>query len=1079
MELDRIFNYSQTNISKILSPPKIENNNFTPIISQYDTQMKNNFNPDEIPIEQKNIFKINDYIQEDGNQIHFNQNNKEIQDSDEEMHDESKTVEITASGNVEIKNNKSFLNKNENNIKFEDNNNYLDFDNKAESISMTNNEIFINNSSNNKNYDFMLQDNPINMNDECYISKWRKLYDSVRDYNNKSMKNNILSILEGLIIAKKMNEKNKKIEIVEINYNDEQKTKKIKSRNENNNSIKNSIKDSIDTKTSYDNLTRIITTTEIKNLSNSINSSTNSNLIIQPPKIDDEEDKKNLHNNYQETDISKILILNNIFNPDKFDNLVDFLQYKDELYMKKLENNSSNVRISLDNSMKKKDYGNIYTINEEDNESYDSLSLQKTINNSKRVTPSKLDLKKNSFKDIQNMFINTNNYNLDNFYNHKEIQDISLDNIINKNKKIEEIKIGNKDGDIEDNEDNEDFIINDADNDLNTNINYNIKNNKNEKKILSIDLDLNVNNKNNIKINDYIKKENNGNIEDNKNNEKMIISDNANKEHEEKENLLYLNNNQSKEKSNEKIFENISKDNNIEKGIKELINFGDNTHIKSPDFSPGLNKKEKNRNEEEKLEEKENEKYENEESLNNKEKDTCIQNPILAKSDKNNDTSKENIDININKLKYNNNENNNIKDDFEIKDNNIIEKDNFKSNSLRYNNNYKIESITHDDKNNNNYVDNKININNETGINENNNINISKKSNKNKINVSNNSNKENINEKIIISSSIIQNNKSDSFNDLIISPKSSTNNNKDNKNNNRYKRNRNNNENKIYDLYSNHISLSSNLSDGFRQNLFEIFSCFKIIDKKNRKILFQRKDCENDNDNNICIKKKTYEIPLFSYYYILQLFIGKKIGLNGSYELFIKKLMYKLEKDKFLNTNKLKNKKNNQINADIYNFEQKLKNLRIVYKNLIEKRSFLKTKKEKEKLMKEFDIIKSQNETKQMFLNLLFIIKNDAYNENKYNLYKEKIMNILKRYHKINKNQNSKEQIELEQKKLSHPLKVKKIYKINHEGNVNFNDKNMKNIKNKANKKIFFMFSFMIPFFYIIDYISRFSKIAE
>jgi hypothetical protein len=214
----------------------------------------------------------------------------------------------------------------------------------------------------------------------------------------------------------------------------------------------------------------------------------------------------------------------------------------------------------------------------------------------------------------------------------------------------------------------------------------------------------------------------------------------------------------------------------------------------------------------------------------------------------------------------------------------------------------------------------------------------------------------------------------------------------------------------------------------------------------------------------------------------LQLFIGKKIGLNGSYEIFIKKLMYKLEKDKIQNSNKIRNKKNqinNRINSEIYNFEQKIKNLRMIYKNLKEKRSILKTKKEKEKLMNEVDIIKNQNDTKNMFLNLLFLIKNNSYNENKYNLYKEKIMNILKRYNKINKNQNYKEQIKYKQKKYSQTLEVNKS---NYERDVISDDKNVKiikNIKSITNKKIFFMFSFMIPFFYIIDYISRYSKITE
>ena len=418
------------------------------------------------------------------------------------------------------------------------------------------------------------------------------------------------------------------------------------------------------------------------------------------------------------------------------------------------------------------------------------------------------------------------------------------------------------------------------------------------------------------------------------------------------------------------------------------------------------------------------------------------------------------------------------------KDSNINKNKNYNSNNVGYNNNFKIENEVDDINSNNNFNDNfndnNININNETHADDkNNNFIISNKSNKIKINKSkNNSNIKKIKEKIVLSPSIIQNIKSDSFSDLIVSPKSSINT-KNNKRNRRNERNKNNNENQIYDLYSNHISLSSNISDGTRQNLFEIFSSFKIIDQKNRKILFLRNDYENESNNNIYNKNHIYEIPLFSYYYILQLFIGKKIGLNGSYEIFIKKLMYKLEKNKIQNSDKTKNKNNkinNKINSEIYNFEQKIKNLRMTYKKLIEKRSLLKTRKEKDKLMKEVDIIKNQNDTKQMFLNLLFLIKNDSYNENKYNSYKEKIMNILKRYCKINKNQNSKEQIKYNHKKLSQSLKDSKIKYI---GDVNSDNKNMKNIKSISNKKIFFMFSFMIPFFYIIDYISRYSKITE
>ena len=216
MEIDRTLNYSKTNITKIVNPPTIESDNFFSIIDQYESQLKNNLEPDKIPIAQKNIFKIGDFMQQDNNQIFINQNVGEMQDSDEEMNDQLKMVEITSSGNIEFKRNKNFLNKNENNIKSEDNNNYLDFDNKAESISMTNNNIFINNPLNNRNYDFMLQDNPININDDDYSYKWRKLCDALRQNYYKIIKNNFLSILQGLIISKKNNDIIQKIEIEEI-----------------------------------------------------------------------------------------------------------------------------------------------------------------------------------------------------------------------------------------------------------------------------------------------------------------------------------------------------------------------------------------------------------------------------------------------------------------------------------------------------------------------------------------------------------------------------------------------------------------------------------------------------------------------------------------------------------------------------------------------------------------------------------------------------------------------------------------------------------------------------------------------
>lgn len=1115
MEIDGTFNYSKTNITKIVNPPKIEGENFISIIDQYESQLKNNLEPDKIPIAQKNIFKIDNFMQQNNNQIFFNQNEDEMQDSDEEMNDQLKMVEITSSGNIEFRRNKNFLNKNENNIKPEDNNNYLDFDNKAESISMTNNNIF-NNSLNNKNYDFMLQDNPININDDGYSYIWRKLSEILRQKYNKIIKNNFLSILQGLIISKKNNEKIKKIEIEEINYNIGDKNRKIKSRNENNNTTKNSIKDSIDTRTSYDNITKIITTTQINNLTNSINSLNNSNLNIPQQEINiqkelEEDEKEVVKDNYQETDISKILNVNNIFAPEKFKNLIDFLQYKEDLFMKKFKNDSSNVRISLNSSVKKKDYGNIYTINEEDNESYDSLSLQKSLKNSKKVTPSKLDIKKNSFKDIQGILHNSRNSNFDTLYYNRDIPDININNIGKKNNKIEEIRIGKND---DDNEEDEKDANNNIINDMNINLNNSIKN-KNEKKILSIELDMNLINTNNINKPNYanenedkedINIQNNEGIEDK--DDKMIISDNENEGKEDKEDndkIMNFTTPKSKEKTIDKIYENINGDNNIKPGPKEFINFDNNIQIKFPDFNNILNNdnlenleddKKDEEEKDEKMSEEENEKIieeksENEDLLNNeenievKEKDKNIQKTILIKASENNEndvTFKKSKDNDKNKLEYSDNnienvdDNNNIgkeKEDNNINENEVLNIDNIANNKNRF----KTKSINYD-INTDNIINNKNEKENEIKIdNSMNSPNIDDEFKIDNIDVipNININNEKYNEKVILSSTIIQNIKSDSLNDHIISQKSSIN----IINNVKGNSNDDNNEETKFDIFSSKISLSSNLSAKNRQILYKKFLKYKVIDKENRKVLFLGNEKGIDYDCNIINKNKTYELPLFSYSYILKLCTGKKINLSRAYEIFINKLIYKLEKNKMLNSKKLGKRKNsnkivNQIDTEISNFEKELKDLRKIYKNIIEKRSSLNSKKEKEKLIKEADITNKQNDIYQMFINLLFLIKNNIFNDQiKYNSFKEQLMNILKKNHKINK-------IIIPVSNQNKLIETKKKNNGHDSGNIDFDEKNLgKDPKKSNNKKIFLLISFMLPFFYAMDFFMRYLKPLE
>ena len=424
-----------------------------------------------------------------------------------------------------------------------------------------------------------------------------------------------------------------------INSKINSKIKLPKSHNENINdelNIRNSyntqsIRDSTDSRVSYENLTNIITTTKINNLGNSsdfkntinnINININNSQLIMPTITKFNDKSENLSssirkNNYQATNISKLFNINNnsiLLDYDKFKNMIDFIKYKENIYMNNInDNDSANVRISLDSDNKKKEY-NIYTINEEDNESYDSLSLQKSKKNSAKITPIKIESKKSSFKDMEgsNNFNNLNN--LSNIFNYNKDNNY-------KSKIIEKI-------DIEKNEEEMPKI----------------NNNNKEKKIITIDLDLNKN---------KIKEDNNLN-----NSNDMEISDNE-KVDEKNEVKNYMTP-ESKEKTIEKLYESTKIEGNKKQELKEFII--DSNKLKFSDFNNIMNDIEEN-------EENKN-KTKNEEEFNNE-----------KNQDK--DTNKEEIEsfkiLNISKKNHeeeiplNPNIQNSLKDSSHIHDSKIFE----------------------------------------------------------------------------------------------------------------------------------------------------------------------------------------------------------------------------------------------------------------------------------------------------------------------------------------------------------------------------------------------------------------------
>ena len=737
-----------------------------------------------------------------------------------------------------------------------------------------------------------------------------KIFILYQEKNNRLIKNIIYSILKGLILLKKNKRKNNKIDMIEINYNNNEYIKKEKDRYDNYsedinvknsyNTNKNSMQD--DSRVSYGNISDIITTTQIKSLSNSsdfkntinnISININNSKLIIPPQRKYSDESENLsssrRNNYQITDISKINSNEGVLNSEQFKNLIDFIQYKNDLFIKKLNNiNSPNVYLNLYNGLIKNEYGNIYTIKEEENESYDSLSLQRSILNSGKVTPSKKDMTKRSVKNSINL--DELNYNFNNVFN-------SNKEYLNKNKVIEELNISGG-------EEDEKIIDNNIITDIDTN---------KENKIMS-DLDMKKN---------YKKKEEENNVDKNKekdcnkkenNNEENKINIFEKENKEDNNDIVNYNTPVSREKAIDKLCESIKRTNINKKLIINEFNTNDNNNdnFKISDFNNIIN------NEEEKIENIDNE--------NNKR--------IIIKTDENIENDK------TFKKRNNNNEN---------EDNLTIKKD--------------------------------IDL---------------------------------LDEKIIISSSNIKFPIRESLLSQHIKTTESSiiETNKENEDNKKIK---------ILEIESNTASsLNYKSQNTNNDNIKNEFLRYTIIDNKNLKLLF----CNNNDDNYI--NNNIYSIPLESYIYILQLCLNKNVSLSTKYGKYIQKLIKKVEKNKYINidnNNDLNNKYyENRINEEINNFEHALNYLKRCYLYLICKKRKLKNKKEKDKLMADFNISKKQTDLKKIFDNVLLLINNKKLiDQNKYNLYIKIVMNILKKYEKIKKSEISEAKIKDMQNKLDIP----------------------------------------------------------
>ena len=149
-------------------------------------------------------------------------------------------------------------------------------------------------------------------------------------------------------------------------------------------------------------------------------------------------------NNYKQTDISKINQINDInLNNNNINN-----------------SDSANVRLNLDSDNKNKIQQIFYTIPEEDNESYDSMSLHKSVRSGTKATPNYQENKKKIFNFIPELNINNNLFNTfskdDKNINNNNImiEEINLrsedKNNINNENKIKTIDLGFNSGDFND-----------------------------------------------------------------------------------------------------------------------------------------------------------------------------------------------------------------------------------------------------------------------------------------------------------------------------------------------------------------------------------------------------------------------------------------------------------------------------------------------------------------------------------------------------------------------------------------------------------------------------------------------------
>ena len=419
-------------------------------------------------------------------------------------------------------------------------------------------------------------------NENDFMSEEKKSENDSKKSNNKENSKTIEIFDNGSVEIKNNNDIKNNINEIHIPDFDEEFDNEIINNNKNDKDLLNIPLNDINNNIDYNNnlkKVQIDKSNEINNnkfasqekkkinynIKNIIN---NNHINFEQSQI--KENENNVSKKYEKTDISKVLKNNDIFNIDKFNQMIVFLHNKMNQPINNYDNSiSPKVKLNLDSGYKQMPDKLMFSIKEEDNESYDSMSLQKSLRSSAKATPNLIESKKKSIQNLKEL--NISNNLLKTFS--KDKSNLNIDN----NNFIEENILG---------EDEKDKI----------NI-FNSNTKKKEKKISFIDINLNSGNKSDINYTTPKSKEKtieniyenaNGMNEERNNNEPEAFENIENdelkfsdfnpvlneeeKEKEEKNDIIILN--EVEKINNEPEFnDKIINNNNIKKYNNDFLNY--------------------------------------------------------------------------------------------------------------------------------------------------------------------------------------------------------------------------------------------------------------------------------------------------------------------------------------------------------------------------------------------------------------------------------------------------------------------------------------------------------------------------